>query len=70
MWIICNYCEGSGFIKNNNDVKEINLDQEIILNKPCKYCNNDSICILDNVMLGYLWIDDNTTPISPPNSPR
>jgi len=69
MWIICNSCEESGFIRGN-DIKNIALDQVIILNKPCKCCNNDSICILDNVMLGYIWIDDNIDPISPPVSPR
>lgn len=55
MWVTCHKCDGEGFIKKDKKV-------------PCNICNPHKY-ILDTIMLGQIWVNDNYFPITPPNSP-
>ena len=78
MWVECHQCNGTGFkdtiTKFNyrliNNIHNIDVFDTIECRKACELCNNDSIDIIDNLMMGYIFVDDHYDPVSPPSSPR
>ena len=78
MWVECHQCNGTGFkntkIKFNyrliNNIHNIDVFDTIECREACELCNNDSIDIIDNLMMGYIFVDDHYDPVSPPSSPR
>lgn len=69
MWVTCNECNGTGYSQNNNIVY-LTKNSFIYKNKtPCELCNPHKL-ILDTIMKGLKWVDDNHEPVSPPLSPR
>ena len=78
MWVTCHICNGTGFknTKTKYNYKFINIIHDtdgfdtFECKDVCDLCNNDSIVILDNLMIGYIFVDDHYDPVSPPSSPR
>jgi len=69
MWITCDGCEGSGFSKNDiykdnqkNNGKE---DEEIY----CTICNPWRQ-VINPLLRGQRWVEDNFFPLTPPQSPE
>ena len=78
MWVKCHECNSTGF-KNTitkfnyrmiNNIHDIDIFDTIECKEACELCNNDSIDIIDNLMIGYIYVDDHYDPITPPTSPR
>jgi hypothetical protein len=65
MWVTCHDCKATGFIPKTL----INNPQGYYQKIPCKTCNPQRI-LLDNLMKGQIWVEDNYEPVSPPLSPR
>jgi hypothetical protein len=70
MWVTCHNCNGDGFKINNYTIKGQNRRNNFIPIKkiPCNICNPRRY-IIDTIMLGQIWVNDNYFPITPPNSP-
>ena len=64
MWSTCHTCDGEGFLEG----KQKNT-YGMWMKIPCHICNPQKY-ILDNLMKGQVWVDDNFSPVSPPSSPR
>ncbi len=65
MWVSCHDCKATGFIPKTLKKNSQGYYQKI----PCRTCNPQRI-LLDNLMKGQLWVEDNYEPITPPQSPR
>lgn len=69
MWVTCYGCNGSGFFTSCNDKNNkknySNEDEKIY----CEICNPWGQ-IINPLLIGQFWVDDNFFPLTPPQSPR
>ena len=63
MWVTCHTCDGYGFIRGKK-ITFNHMKQKV----PCHICNPRRF-IIDTIMLGQIWVEDNYFPITPPSSP-
>ena len=66
MWVKCHECKGSGY-NRHIIIDEFNEDDKKCFCKSCNYLFEN---IWENMMSGYINVDDKINPITPPNSPR
>ena len=68
MWVKCHNCYGTGFEPNQTTI--IKRHGTYTYRKVCSTCNLFHIDRIDNVMIGYLYVDDEYEVFIKPDEPE